>query len=167
MLPLLGLLGKVKTLLDRLTADRAAAIDTINTNAARLTSGRASNIDTAKTNTDTLLARLTSGRASNLDNLDAPISSISGGYLKTVAAGVFSMTGTTIQQDITIPSVDTAKAHAIVTTDTFVFSDASAGYIYGVRGRIINATTLRLNRASHAGSRTSNGTYVVLEWKTS
>ena len=67
---LLGVPGRLKTLLDRLTAGRAANLD-------QITSTRMARMDTTissrapSTATDALLARLTTGRASNLDEITA------------------------------------------------------------------------------------------------
>jgi len=83
--PLMGLPGKVKTLLDRLTATRAGNLDNLNTtvssraaaatalSTANWTNTRAGNLDTIPT----LAGRLTAGRATlldNLSNLDAAVS---------------------------------------------------------------------------------------------
>jgi hypothetical protein len=66
----IGLGQRTQTLIERITAARAAALDEIT--AARMAELDAANMPA---DIDTLLARLTAARASNLDNLDALVSS--------------------------------------------------------------------------------------------
>lgn len=67
--PLLGLPGKVKTMIDRLTADRATKLDNLNATVS----------SRAPSATALLSTTWTNARAAKLDNLDALISSLKSG----------------------------------------------------------------------------------------
>jgi hypothetical protein len=145
---LLGVPGRLKTLLDRLTADRASRLDEItSTRMARLNADISSRAPAS--DVTTLLDRLTATRAGYLD---APISGIGGGsVIKSVQRGTGSMNNSTNSVSVTISAVNTGKAFAIVEgiLSSGVTRDALITDLRGatVRG-VLNATSLTVARGA-------------------
>jgi hypothetical protein len=126
------------TLLARLTAGRATALD--NLDAAVSTRSTYAGADTA--GTTTLLARLTAGRAANLDNLDAAVSTRS-----TYAGGDTAGT-TTLLSRIT-------GAIAPQTGDAFArLGAAGAGLTALGDARLANLDAAVSTRSTYAGADT-------------
>jgi hypothetical protein len=139
---LLGVPGKLKTLMDRLTAGRAAKLDNLDASV----SSRAPSA-TALSN-----LTLTNGRAAKLDDIiqTSVIKSIQTGYVSAI--GVSSTGEDTRYLDVTISSVDTSKCIVII---------HPVGN-YMDTGRLTSATNLRLTGSA---STTVRGRWYVIEFK--
>jgi hypothetical protein len=96
---LVGVPGKLKTLLDRLTAVRAGFLDYIDSLNTRWDTTAKTNFGTLVTNVSTLITRLTAVRAANLDNV---------GQITTQRFYGIELTG--IYADQAIDSVIVAKS---------------------------------------------------------
>jgi len=163
--PLMGLPGKVKTLLDRLTATRAGNLDNLNTpvssraaaatalSTANWTNTRAGNLDrldttvasrAAQSSVDTLLTRVPSIIPMS------PIASIQRG---TVVINFDAVT-------VTISSVDMGKSFLLFSVDSesaTSTADELADKFY-IRGKIDTPTQLRFDRRGSSGS-------VAINWQ--
>lgn len=150
---LLGVPGKLKTLLDRLTADRASRLDEVTaTRMGRLDTNVASratqaSVNTALTDLATLQERLTAARGSNLDYLDAPISGVGGSVIKSVQRGNVLIYGSS--------GVVTTTAAVVMDKSILIFSFLSNDR---VTGRITSTTQIAFERLSTVGSMT-------IEWQ--
>jgi len=165
---LVGVPGKLKTLLDRLTATRAGFLDYIDTLNTRWDATSKTDFGTLVSNVATLISRLTADRASNLDNV---------GYLFTQRKYDQAMTGTTLnitldsavsnmsKADIYVTwSVDNAGPNIPYSTGSFVFDLRP----FFVRARLTSTSNVRIERSA-TGSPAVNLTVnvEVSEWKTS
>jgi hypothetical protein len=162
---LAGVPGKLKTLLDRLSATRAAYLDYINTLYGIWTSMLASNVAASNTYLARLNTDLTTTRCQNLDN--------AGGYISVQKFNNLSMTGTTLDQTIT--AVNQSRAFielswTIDKTEQWTWNVGS-NYItpdmrsYMIRARFTSNTNVRVERGGSDVDLTVNIT--VVEWKTS
>ncbi len=151
---LLGVPGKLKTLLDRLTSLRAIRIDNLdNTITSR-----------APASTALSTAYWTNARAGYLDNLASAvpssfIQSIQTGY----SAGSSGSSGSGEDQhylDITISAVVVAKSIVLLQD----FSDSS-GIWFVTSGRLTSTTNLRIGTIGSGFSSAFYGRWVVVEFK--
>jgi hypothetical protein len=169
---LVGVPGKLKTLLDRLTAARAVFLDYIDTLNTRWSASAKTDFDTIKTKVDTLHdSRLTAARASNLDNF---------GYLNVQHFSGVTMSGTTLDQAITAVS-NTAKAFIIMTWSV-ENSGPTAAFIWNgsnwemtldqrphfPRARFTSTSNVRVERGGAGSPGVSlKINLMVVEWKAS
>ena len=144
--PLLGIPGKVKTLLDRLTATRAAALDEV-------TSTRMARLD-ANVSAAAQASSYTGARAANLDNCDSPtsaiktvvdanataISAIPTTNIRRIWRGVKGLGDTTLSPAIT----DLQKTFVVAT------GYANDVNIYGPQVYLKNTTTITLTSGSYS-----------------
>jgi len=150
---LLGLVGKVKTLTDRLTPARAGYLDNLNTNLAVLPAPASTALTTATwTNT-------------KAGYLDAAISSV-GAALVGVQTGTFSgaRTGTGSGEDaaywdVTVTAVVVAKCFCLVSDGW----DTNATAIRIMTARLTSTTNLRI--ASPQAINNTIGRWYVIEFR--
>lgn len=162
---LLGVPGRLKTLLDRLTDARAARLDADISSRMPGSTTQRDRIDTTissrapSSDTDTLLARLTATRASRLDadissrasgsqasTIESKVDAIPTSPIKSIQTGVLSfgpIDSTT--DDVTISSVNTGKSVVLATFANNVFS----GELREVSAAVYltSSTNLRLEKA--------------------
>ncbi len=136
-------------------ADNDARLDNLDaTIASRLASG-----DSRLSNVDTPLSGRVASADSRLDHLDADLSSVTTGLksLQTAYIDNPSRTGGSGEDvgyvDITISSVVMAK--------TLVWVHFTGNQTYGLTGRLIDSTTLRVSRIVNAAM---YGRYYVVEF---
>ena len=156
---LYGLPGKIKTLLDRLTAARAGYLDSINPAGTGWNSTRAGYVDRldaavstrAPASTALSTATWTATRAGYLDNLNATVSSRADGSIWTsTRAGYVDRIDTTVSSR----------------ADGSIWNSTRAGYIDTMIGRIdasiSSRSTLTANDVWGAGTRTVTGIPTVI-----
>jgi hypothetical protein len=152
------LIARTKTILDRLTAARAAYLDYINTLYALWTATRAGYVDAINTAVARLNADLTTARCANLENV--------GGYMSVqhfvVAIG---NSDTVVNQAIT-PVSDMARAWPHVTWSINTVGGTVTAKSVWFRARLTSVSNVRIERgASEGGGATVN--LDVMEWKSS
>lgn len=159
---LAGVPGKLKTLLDRLTATRAALLDNLNATV----SSRAP-AATALSN-----AVWTDARAGKIDLIAPALRSLQGGYLNSTTLN--SGSGEDVRfVDVTISAVDTAKSLCLFEggggTGTGSGAEGASRWksgstgVQGLTVRLINSTTLRVSSVSTFPER-FNGRWTVVEF---
>ena len=142
---LAGVPGKLKTMLDRLTATRAANLDNLNTTI----SSRAA-ASTALTN-----AVWTDARAGKLDSIGLPVSPmdrpvLSGAPFRVIGSGTRSTTGTTVLLDVAGPGI----LHRLVSNAR---ADGGPGTVTGNVIIEIDGTSVTIARSQYSsGSDVSN-----------
>jgi hypothetical protein len=163
---LAGVPGKLKTLLDRLSATRAAYLDYINTLYGIWTSTLASNVAASNTYLARLNTDLTTTRCQNLDN--------AGGYISVQKFNNLSMTGTTLNQTITAVNQNRAFIElnwTINEIEDWGFVGGGTSELvpdlrsYMIRARFTSNTNVRVERGAADVDLTVN--IIVTEWKTS
>jgi hypothetical protein len=165
---LAGIPAKIKTLLDRLTATRAAYLDYINTLYTTWTSSLASDVSTTNTRIARLNTDLTTARCENIDN--------GGGYMYVQHFDNIDMSGLT-SKDQAISAVTQSKTWLIVQweiagagTEQWALS-GSGGYMttdlrwFSIKARLTSSTNVRIERTNSDVPITVN--LQVIEWKTS
>lgn len=146
---LMGVPGKLKTLLDRLTATRAGYLD--NLDAAVTTRAAAS--------TALSTATWTSTRAGYLDNLSsAPLSTA----INRIQSGTIQLTGTMTSGTATITSVDTSKS-LVIWNGVSISTSGTAFADFGVRLALTSGTTVTATRVGNYGGPTV--AFTVIEFK--
>jgi hypothetical protein len=143
----------VGTLLTRLTAARAAKLDTV-PSTAQWTNARAAKLDTVPST-----AQWTNARAAKLDNLDAPVSAagIKSVQRGTIGAPLYVSPGV-YRTDITIAAVNMSKAFVLFSPTPGASSTGSPT----TRAELLNSTTLRITGSSSGYS--AGGAWQVVEF---
>jgi hypothetical protein len=152
---LMGVTGRLKTLVDRLTSGRAANLD--NLDAAVTTRAAAS--------TALSTASWTSGRAANLDNLDAAVSSRLSTVINSIQTGTITIpSGNNSTVDATITSVNTSKA-VVIPGGYYLSGGVSDPNGVNVTLHLAGATTVRATHAIDIGAASVVVRYTVVEFK--
>ena len=152
---LLGVPAKLKTLIDRLTATRAAKLDNLDVvlstrlSAAGYTAPDNSGISTIIAYVDELEARLTAVRAGKLDAItEARLAKLDVALatgIKSIQRGTIAVTGTNLTATATITSVDTAKTE-LRFQGMSMQADAAWPARTSLRITLTNATTITATR---------------------
>ena len=150
MTPFFGITGKLKSLVDRLTATRAGYLD-------NLSAGAVAQAATAVSN-----ATWTNGRAALLDGI------IQTSIIQSIQTGWQPYTGGTagtgediIYTDITISAVTVAKCFVIVQGN--VIDPSSVGW--PATGRLTSTTNLRIGSSRANANGIAGARWYVVEFK--
>jgi hypothetical protein len=141
---LAGVPGKLKTLLDRLTATRATNLD---------------NLDAA-ISTRVSSSVWTNALAAELDGLAPAIAALPASFVNSIQHKTGTVTGTSASATVTITGVTTAKTVLIMLGWYDNGSQATPVHI-----ALTNTTTVTISRAAPGASTITYVSFIVLEFK--